>query len=215
MHLLLDLDGTLTDPKPGILNCIRYALDEMEIDVPPDSRLESCIGPPLRDSFRELCGKGSSEQRIEAAVSLYRSRFSSLGLFENRVYDGIPDCLEQLRERVHSLYLATSKPSVYARRIVEHFGLDRYLDGVYGSELDGRLGDKSDLIRHLVEKENLPPADTRMIGDRSYDVVGARNNGIGAIGVLWGYGSEAELRTAGADSLCAEPGDLPDRLYPG
>ena len=116
---------------------------------------------------------------------------------------------------MHSLYLATSKPSVYARRIVEHFGLDRYLDGVYGSELDGRLGDKSDLIRHLVEKENLPPADTRMIGDRSYDVVGARNNGIGAIGVLWGYGSEAELRTAGADSLCAEPGDLPDRLYPG
>lgn len=212
MHLLFDLDGTLTDPKQGILGCIRHALRELDIDIDPRTSLESCIGPPLRDSFRHLCGEASGVERIEAAVSLYRERFASLGLFENRVYDGIPECLQELRASVDTLHLATSKPAVYAQRIVEHFELDRHLDGVYGSELDGRLGDKTELIGHIVEREKLPLEKTVMIGDRSFDMIGARNNRVLAIGVLWGYGSEAELEQAGADYLCASPRGLAELL---
>jgi phosphoglycolate phosphatase len=212
MHLLLDLDGTLTDPKQGILACIRHALHALDIDIDPDTRLESFIGPPLRDSFSRLCGADSSVQLIEAAVGLYRERFSTLGLFENRVYDGIPQCLQALRASTDTLHLATSKPAIYAGRIIEHFGLERHLDGVYGSELDGRLGDKTELIKHIVDRENLRVEKTVMIGDRSFDVIGARNNRVRAIGVLWGYGSEAELRQAGADHLCASPRELPDLL---
>jgi phosphoglycolate phosphatase len=212
MHLLFDLDGTLTDPKQGILGCIRHALQELDIDIDAHTRLESCIGPPLRDSFRRLCGEDSSDELIEAAVRLYRERFSTLGLFENRVYDGIPQCLQELRTSVDTLHLATSKPAVYAQRIVQHFELDHHLDGVYGSELDGRLGDKTELIGHIVEREKLQPEKTVMIGDRSFDMIGARNNRVPAIGVLWGYGSEAELEQAGADYLCASPRELVELL---
>jgi len=212
MHLLFDLDGTLTDPKQGILGCIRHALRALDIDIDPHTRLEPCIGPPLRDSFRRLCGAHSSAERIEAAVSLYRERFATLGLFENRVYDGIPRCLQELRASADTLHLATSKPAVYARRIVAHFALEPHLDGVYGSELDGRLGDKTELIAHIVERENLAPEKTVMIGDRSFDMIGARNNGMLAIGVLWGYGSAGELEQAGADYLCASPRELPGLL---
>jgi phosphoglycolate phosphatase len=212
MHLLFDLDGTLTDPKQGILGCIRHALQALDIEIDPDTPLEPCIGPPLRDSFRRLCGADSSVERIEAAVSLYRERFSTLGLFENRVYDGIPQCLQALRASVDTLHLATSKPAVYAHRIVEHFGLEQHLDGVYGSELDGRLGDKTELIKHIVDCENLQLEKTVMIGDRSFDVIGARNNRVLAIGALWGYGTADELRQAGADYLCASPRELPDLL---
>lgn len=212
MHLLFDLDGTLTDPKQGILSCIRHALRELNIDIDPDTRLESCIGPPLRDSFRSLCGADSSDEHIEAAVSLYRERFSTLGLFENRVYDGIPQCLQDLRASADTLHLATSKPAIYATRIVEHFALLHHLDGVYGSELDGRLGDKTELIRHVIERENLRAENTVMIGDRSFDMIGAHNNRVRAIGVLWGYGSAAELRQAGADAVCASPRALPGLL---
>jgi phosphoglycolate phosphatase len=212
MHLLFDLDGTLTDPQQGILACIRHALGELGVEVDPQTRLESCIGPPLRDSFRRLCGEDSSVEHIEAAVSLYRERFATLGLFENQVYDGIPQCLQELRAGADTLHLATSKPAIYAHRIVEHFGLARHLDGVYGSELDGRLGDKTELIGHIVARENLQAENTVMIGDRSFDVIGARNNGVLAIGVLWGYGSEVELGQAGADYLCASPRELPALL---
>ena len=212
MHLLFDLDGTLTDPKLGIVACLRYALGQLDIEIDADARLESCIGPPLRDSFRRLCGADSSVERIETAVELYRERFATLGLFENRVYDGIPQCLEKLRLATATRHLATSKPTIYADQIVSHFRLGPHLDGVYGSELDGRLGDKTELIRHIIERENLTPRNTLMIGDRSFDMIGARNNGIRAIGVLWGYGGKAELKQAGADHLCASPLELPDLL---
>jgi len=212
MHLLFDLDGTLTDPKQGILACIRHALGELGVVLDPHTRLESCIGPPLRDSFRRLCGEESSVKHLEAAVSLYRERFSTLGLFKNQVYAGIPRCLQELRAGTDTLHLATSRPAIYAHRIVEHFGLAHHLDGVYGSELDGRLGDKTEPIGHIVARENLQVENTVMIGDRSFDVIGARNNGVLAIGVLWGYGSAAELEQAGADYLCASPRVLPGLL---
>ena len=209
MHLLFDLDGTLTDPKQGIVACIRYALAKMSIEVAADTRLESYIGPPLRDTFRSLCG---GDDDIEADVGYYRERFATVGLFENRVYDGIPLCLEQLCVSAESIHLATSKPTIYAERIMQHFGLDRFFDRVYGSELDGRLGDKTELIGHILKHQKQDAADTIMIGDRSFDMVGARNNKVRAIGVLWGYGSEAELDLAGADRICSHPAELSEHL---
>ena len=209
MHLLFDLDGTVTDPKQGIVACIRHALRSMDIEISPDIKLESYIGPPLRDTFRSLCGEDSD---VEAAVAFYRERFSTIGLFENRVYDGIPLCLEQLRGRVKTIHLATSKPRIYAQQIIQHFELERYFDVIYGSELDGRLDDKTELINHILKREKLDAANTVMIGDRSFDVVGARNNNVRAIGVLWGYGSEAELDQAGAHQTCNHPAELSDRL---
>ncbi|HUV21419.1 MAG TPA: HAD hydrolase-like protein [Gammaproteobacteria bacterium] len=209
MHLLFDLDGTLTDPQLGMVACFRYALSKLNIEVAADTRLESFIGPPLRDSFRSLCGDDSE---VEAAVGFYRERFATIGLFENRVYDGIPRCLEQLRTSVESIHLATSKPTIYAERIIRHFDLECFFDAVYGSELDGRWDDKSELIHHIVRQEKLNTANTFMIGDRSFDVIGARNNNLRAIGVLWGYGSEAELEQAGADRICSHPAELTDHL---
>ena len=209
MHLLFDLDGTLTDPKQGIVTCIRHALQCLDIEIAADIRLESYIGPPLRDTFRSLCGDAGD---VEAAVDYYRERFATVGLFENRVYDGIPLCLEQLRARAESIHLATSKPTIYAKRIIQHFGLDHFFDGIYGSELDGRLGDKTELIGHILKHEKLNIANTIMIGDRSFDMVGARNNKVRAIGVLWGFGSEAELDQAGAHQICSHPAELSDLL---
>jgi phosphoglycolate phosphatase len=168
MHLLFDLDGTLTDPKLGIVSCIQYALGRLNIEIVADTPLESYIGPPLRDTFRSLCGDDGD---IEAAVALYRERFATIGLFENQF---------------ESIHLATSKPAIYAERIIDHFELRRYFDVVYGSELDGRLGDKTELIKHIIEREKLNVANTVMIGDRSFDVIGARNNDVRVIGVLWG-----------------------------
>ncbi len=210
MHLLFDLDGTLTDPKQGIVGCIRYALERMGIEIAANIQLESYIGPPLRDSFRSLC---DNEDDVETAVDLYRERFASIGIFENQLYEGIPQCLEQLQTKVDSIHLATSKPAVYAERIIDHFKLRRYFDVVYGSELDGRLGDKTELISHILEREKLSAENTVMIGDRSFDVIGARNNKVRVIGVLWGYGSEGELRQAGADALCQHPAEIHDQLF--
>jgi phosphoglycolate phosphatase len=209
LHLLFDLDGTLTDPKQGIVACIRHALSRMDVEISADIKLESYIGPPLRDTFRSLCGDDSD---VEVAVAFYRERFSTIGLFENLVYDGIPLCLEQLRARADTIHLATSKPTIYAKQIIQHFGLERYFDVIYGSELDGRLGDKTELINHILKREKLDAANTVMIGDRSFDVVGARNNNVRAIGVLWGYGSEAELDLAGAHQMCSHPAELSGQL---
>ena len=210
MHLLFDLDGTLTDPKLGIVSCIQYALGRLDIEIAADIALESFIGPPLRDTFKTLCGDDAD---IEAAVTLYRERFATIGLFENELYDGIPLCLEQLQAKVESIHLATSKPAVYAERIIDHFELRSYFDVVYGSELDGRLGDKTELISHILEREKLNAANTVMIGDRSFDVIGARNNKVRVIGVLWGYGSEDELREAGANALCRDPTEIHDQVF--
>jgi phosphoglycolate phosphatase len=210
MHLLFDLDGTLTDPKLGILACIRHALAQLGVAINPQLNLEYCIGPPLRDSFRNLLG---NQCDVEAAVTLYRQRFAAIGLYENRVYEGIPECLLQLRDSAWSIHLATSKPTIYADKIIRYFQLMHYFDGVYGSHLDGRLGDKTELLNHLLEREDLDPANCVMIGDRSFDMIGANNNAIRAVGVLWGYGSHEELRHAGAASLCETPADLHDLLF--
>ncbi len=204
-HVFIDLDGTLTDPREGMVNCFEYALQRLGIAVDPAVRLESYIGPPLHDSFRELCG---GEDDFERAVACYRERFATLGLYENRVYDGIPEALDSLAAEAASLHLVTSKPTLFAERIVEHFGLAHHFDAVYGSHLDGRLGDKSELIAEVLAREGIDPVRAIMIGDRKFDMLGAKHHDIRTLGVLWGYGTRAELLAAGADALCEHPREM-------
>ena len=207
MNLLFDLDGTLTDPFSGITKCISYALDMLGRKIPPEDDLRWCIGPPLKESFRKLLGS-RDDALYEKALAFYRERFGSVGLFENEVYDGIPEMLEALLENDHTLYVATSKPAVYAERIVDHFGLHPYFKCVYGSELDGTRSDKASLISHILEKESIAADEACMIGDRRYDIIGARANGIWGLGVLWGYGTKDELKVSGARAFIKTPRDL-------
>ena len=201
-----DLDGTLTDPKEGIVGSIRYALDKLGHAVSDtDDDLTWCIGPPLLGSFEKLVG---SRHEAERALVLYRERFGEIGLFENEVYPGIRNVLQGLADEGRRLFVATSKPTVYADRILQHFELKGYFESVFGSELDGTRADKTDLLAWVLAQAELQPSLTVMIGDRRHDIVGAQNNGIDAVGVLYGYGSQSELVSAGANRLCETPGSL-------
>ena len=207
MHLLIDLDGTLTDPFPGITKCIQHALASLGRPVPPAENLRWCIGPPLRQSFVTLLGR-EHEDLADEVLAKYRDRFGTIGLFENSVYPGIEPALDELNASGHALSVATSKPTVYARRIIDHFGLGKYFRSVNGSELDGPLADKSSLIAHILKREPIAPNDAVMIGDREHDMTGARRNHVAGLGVLWGYGSIEELEAAGACACAASPKDL-------
>ncbi|MBK3662858.1 HAD family hydrolase [Bradyrhizobium diazoefficiens] len=203
--VFFDLDGTLTNPKPGITRSIQYALEQLSLAVPSEDELTWCIGPPLHASLQKLTG---STELADRALLLYRERFSDIGLFENEAYAGIMDTLTTLATTTPRMFVATSKPAVYASRIVEHFGLKPYFERVFGSELDGTRVDKRDLLRYALDEAKVDPNSAIMIGDRSHDVVGARTNGMTAIGVLYGYGSEAELRDAGAHHICTAHPEL-------
>jgi phosphoglycolate phosphatase len=209
--VLFDLDGTLTDPKPGICGSIAYALAKLGHAAPSHDDLEWCIGPPLVGSFAQLLATQDAAV-LSTAVSYYRERFSAGGLFENRVYDGIPESLASLREEGIPLFVATSKPKVFADRIVERFGLAPYFRSVYGSELDGTRCDKGEVIGHALASEGLAGKSVLMIGDREHDVIGAAKWGIPCIGVTYGYGSAEELTSAGAFSLCDSPEQLVDAI---
>ena len=207
VNVLFDLDGTLTNPREGIVACLKYALTGMGHSCPADSELEQFIGPPLHESLAILLGSPDATQ-INSAVELFRRRFSSQGMFENTLYPGIHSALTTLRGRGAVLFVATSKPQIFAERIVEHFGLKNYFRAVYGSELDGTRSDKSHLIEHVLKAESLSSRSTCMVGDRAHDILGAKAHGVFSIGVLWGYGSYDELVTAGATVLCEEPAML-------
>jgi len=201
--IFFDLDGTLTDPKPGITRSIQYALQKLDHPtIPTEDELTWCIGPPLRASFARILG---GEDFADRAVALYRERFSDIGLYENGVYDGVSEVLTTLSQSGQRLFVATSKPHVFAERIIAHFGLRPHFEDVFGSELDGRRVDKSDLLQYALKQAAVDPAKTLMIGDRSHDMVGAGNNGMTGIGVLYGYGGRQELIGAGALHLCATP----------
>jgi phosphoglycolate phosphatase len=210
MHVFFDLDGTLTDPKEGIFACIRYALSRLNIVIESEINFESYIGPPLKHTFKTLCG---DEEVAENALVFYRERFSTVGLFENRLYDGIHECLEQIVDKADSIHVVTSKPTIYSQRIIEHFNLAQYFKVVYGSNLDGSLSDKTELLHHVLEREDILPQNAVMIGDRKFDITGASNNGIESLGVLWGYGSEQELIDAGANGLCGHPNEIYLKLF--
>ncbi len=208
--LLVDLDGTLTDPAEGIVGCFRLALEALGKTAPPAADLAWIIGPPLRGCFAEVLGpEGDPEEALKA----YRSRYSVAGLFEAIVYEGVDDTLAELRAAGTRLFLCTAKPIVYAERILRHFNLDRHFEGAYGDDLDGRFQDKADLVAHILEREGLEAADCCMLGDRKHDVHAASRHGIPTIGALWGYGGLNELRDAGAAVLCETPSDVPAAFW--
>lgn len=209
MELFFDLDGTLTNPVTGIIRCFHYALKSMGRKVPGNRELESFIGPPLRETFSALIST-EDEDTINLAVSFYRERFAKIGLFENEVYPEIVDCMSKLRKDGHQMWIVTSKPQIYAQRIAEHFNLSQWFNGIYGAELSGKNVNKADLIKNVLFIEQLDPKTTWMIGDRAQDVIGGRKNGIGTIGVLWGFGSKFELDEASPDIIVNTIKDLYD-----
>ena len=197
-NILFDLDGTLTDPAEGILNSIRHSLTYYpEITVPDLETLQKFIGPPLWESYVKYCGM--DKVTAEEAVEHYREYFRPTGIFENKLYDGIKALLKDLKEAGARVYLATSKPDIFARQILAHFEITEYFDSVRGSELDGSLIKKSDIIRLVMtENDDVTSENTVMIGDTAFDISGARENGIPTVGVTYGYGSASELAGAGA-----------------
>jgi phosphoglycolate phosphatase len=204
--LLVDLDGTLTDPAAGIVGSFRHALEAMGGIAPPAEELTWIIGPPLRLTFADMLG---GSEAAEAALGIYRARYGTVGLFEALVYDGVPDALGALKGGGARLILCTSKPRVYAIRILDRFDLAGHFDAAYGAQLDGRFDDKGDLVAHILAEEGLTAGTCVMWGDRKHDVIGAGRHGIPTIGALWGYGGEAELSAAGAAVLCARPEEVP------
>jgi len=203
-NILFDLDGTLTDNQVGIFRCIHYAFKELGVPLEETTDLRWCVGPPLQLSLTQLAGGDPSLGK--KALELYRARYRETGIFENRLYDGIIGSLESLLP-VFDLYVATSKPSVFARQVLSHFEIDGFFKAVHGSELDGTHTDKGDLIGFLLAHEKLS-APTWMVGDREQDVLGARQNHIEAVGVTWGFGGEEELRKAGAQTILHHPSEL-------
>lgn len=204
-YALVDLDGTITDPKPGIIASYRYALKAMGLNVPPPDELLWVIGPPLRHSFPQL---GVPPARVEEALEHYRRHYQAGAMFDAPVYDGIPDFFDSLKSEGICIVLATSKPHVLARPILEHFALDHHFHAIHGAELDGRNDDKGDLLAHIIAEVGVDPARAVMIGDRLFDVKAAQRHNIPSIGVLWGYGGNKELTEAGATHLCEAPSEL-------
>lgn len=205
--VLFDLDGTLSNPKVGIIGSIQYALAKLSDKVFSDDELLWCIGPPLQESFAKLLKTGDP-QRIDMAMRYYRELFAEKGLFQNELYAGIDELLGQLVELDCMLFVATSKPHVFATKIIDYFELSHYFRTVYGSELDGTRSDKGELIGHILASEGLEASSTLMVGDRKHDIIGAQKQAVGTIGVTWGFGGRTELLACGADHVVDTPQDL-------
>lgn len=210
-YILFDLDGTLTDSGEGILNCVKYALEKMGEPIPDYETQLRFIGPPLVESFREYAGL--SPEDAENAVEIYRERYKTKGLFENCVYDGIPQLLEKLKQSGKSLLLATAKPIVFAERIMQHFDLAKYFDGLYGAELNPPYNNKIAVMRLALEKGGVSDLSAAvMVGDREQDVLGSKAVGIECVGVRYGYAEKNELENAGADYICTTVAELVELL---
>lgn len=210
-YLLFDLDGTLTDPKEGITKSVRHALRAFDIEVEDLDTLCCFIGPPLRDSFIEYYG--FSEENATTAISIYREYFSDRGLYENEAYEGIDRVLKTLKDSGKKLYVATSKPEVFAKKILEHFNLDSYFEFIGGADLAETRVKKGDVIRYVLEENRITDLErVIMVGDRKHDILGAKEAGIASVGVLYGYGNREELLEAGADFIAESVFDLQNLL---
>jgi phosphoglycolate phosphatase len=190
-NILFDLDGTLTDPRKGIINSIIYALEKLAIEEDNIHELESFIGPPLRESF--MSRYNLSESLADKAITLYREYFAIKGIFENVIYPGVPDLLESLFNQKYHLFVATSKPTIFAEKIIGHFNFNKYFIDVVGSNLDNTRTDKAEIIAHLISAHRLQAESTIMVGDRKHDITGAKTNLIKSVAVTYGYGSLDEL----------------------
>lgn len=201
-RILFDLDGTLTDPFLGITRSVAYSLKSFGIEVDDLETLKPFIGPPLDVSFREYYHM--DEAQSWKAVEKYREYFSKKGLFENKVYEGMEDFLQSLLNMDMKLYVCSSKPEVFAKEILDHFSLTPYFTGIYGATLDGSLKNKGDVIAHCIKQEQLNIQDCMMVGDRQHDIVGAHQNQIPCIGVLYGYGSLEEFQEYHCDYIAKD-----------
>ncbi|MDP7383824.1 MAG: HAD hydrolase-like protein [Acidimicrobiales bacterium] len=210
--VLIDLDGTISDSSPGMLTGFRKVFDRFDMEQPSDESIRRHFGPPLAVTWREVYGM--TDEQIVVGLEVYREYYHDVGMFQNNLYDGIPDLIKDLHAEGVTLPTATSKPEFSASRIIEHFGLREYFTFIGAADLAGTRDDKSAVIAHTLE--NLQASSQShsivMMGDRRHDVEGARENGIDTIGVLWGYGSAEELSTAGAIALAERPYDAGDLL---
>ncbi len=205
-YLFFDLDGTLTNPAQGITNSFIYAFKSLGIEVPTYETLLTFIGPPLPVTFGKMMGL--PESQVDEAIKKYREYFSTRGIFENELFDDIPPALEKLKAADKKLVVATSKPEEYSVKIINHFGLDKYFDYVCGSCMDETRGSKTEIISYALDRcgidgssDNNNKSRVLMIGDRFHDIEGAKNNQIKSCGVLYGFGSQEELKKAGADYI--------------
>lgn len=211
--VLFDLDGTLTDPALGITKSVAYALESFGIQTDDLGELYKFIGPPLKDSFMEYCG--FNEEQALAGIEKYREYFRDTGIYENKLYPGIKEMLEKLKDNGIKVILATSKPKIFADIILEHFDIMKYFDLTCGCEMDGTRGKKGEVIRYALDTAGIGADSVVMVGDRKHDVIGAKEVGIMCIGVLFGYGGYEELKEAGADEIVETVGELENVLLGG
>lgn len=202
--ILFDLDGTLTDSGEGIINCATLALSHYGLPVPTREEMRVFVGPPLHDTFRRF---GVPEDKINEAIQIFRSRYTTIGKFENKPYPGISELLSSLQAQGHKLYVATSKPEVMSVEILEHFNLASYFTRICGASLDESRTTKSAVIAYLLENCQ-DVSEAVMVGDTAFDVIGAKAHGISTIGVSWGYGCVEDLLEAGATAIAHNPQEL-------
>ncbi|MFK4567588.1 HAD family hydrolase [Enterococcus sp. UD-01] len=205
--ILFDLDGTITDSGAGIINSVRYALEKMSLEVPDDNELASFIGPPLYESFQK--NFQLNETASNQAIAYYREYYQEKGIYENYLYEGIPALLAELKQAQAQLYIATSKPEVFAKQILDYFDAAHYFTGIYGATLDSRRSKKGDVIRYALAQGVIQDLQrTVMIGDRRHDILGAKENNLASIGVLYGFGDRSELTLAKADYIVSAPAEI-------
>jgi phosphoglycolate phosphatase len=205
--VLLDLDGTLSDSRPGIVACFRHTLQQLGHDPDAAGDLTWAVGPPIAVSLQRLIAP-FGDDRVEQALTIYRERYSSVGIYDCAVYPGVVAMLDGLRKAGHTMCIATSKRRDFAERVIDYLGLRDYVRGVYGAIPGGGLDRKQDLLEHILGVEHLAAASCVMLGDRFHDIEAAKSNAIRSIGALWGYGGREELEQAGADAIAAVPEEV-------
>jgi len=205
-HILFDLDGTITNPELGITNAYRAAITGLGLEMPSKAFLRSLIGPPLEDAFTK--NLQLAETDVKAAVTYFRTYFETTGIKENVEYAGVELMLQTLKERGKKLFIATSKPEVFAKRVIENFALTTYFSGIYGSNLDGTRSDKAEVIKYAIESADIIAENAIMVGDREHDIIGAQKNSIPAIGVTYGFGTKEQLILSGATQIVDSPLEL-------
>ncbi|OCB00156.1 HAD family hydrolase [Clostridium beijerinckii] len=206
-YILFDLDGTLTDSGEGITKSVQYALKSFGILVDDLKELNKFIGPPLKDSFKEYYN--FDEEKAQLGLVKYREYFAEKGIYENKLYDGIPELLEVLKKNNKKIVLATSKPEVYARQILQYFKIDKYFDFAAGADFEETRVNKGDVIKYALQEANITDvSNVIMVGDREHDIIGAKENNIKSVGVLYGFGDVIELTQARAEYIVKDTEEL-------
>ncbi len=210
-HILFDLDGTLTKSAPGIINSVRHALEKYGIKNQSDEQLARFIGPPLTVSFHDFYG--FNQAQAEEAMAFYREYYADKGIFENDLYEGIPEVLDALKSAGKKLYVATSKPEVYMKKILEHYEIAQFFDDAAGGDLEEKNNEKWCVIKNILTRNSIFTGNSPalMLGDRKHDILGAHKNNLPVCAVMWGYGSRDEFLEYGADYVCENVTDLIER----